>query len=524
MATYKFSVNSHDDQGTLTWNTNGTLQKLVVNDLIPGTSDSETCNYLYDDLQRLSSSNCGALLWSQTFTYDSFGNIKKSGSGGFNPLYSTTQNQFTSIPGVTGPYYDMNGNLTKDNLNTYTWDPNWGNMLTVNTGSATVTATYDALGNMVEQNNGSTFTEILYSPLGKTAIMNGPTLVKAFVNLPGGSTAIYNSSSLAYYRHPDWLGSSRLTSTQARGIYSSSAYAPFGEQYANSGTTDASFTGQNSDTVSSLYDFPAREQSSSQGRWISPDPAGLSAVDTTSPQTWNRYAYVTNNPPSFTDPSGLMREPCFTAGCIEGGGGGLGGGGGFNCTQDLINQSCDTVYSVVQGGGADVCPNNNCVGITGQANGEVYRNTYNPNLTLNCNGADLSNYQCAWSNWSMQFVQNADFVWTVGAGNSDTHPGLAAFYNNPDCPHCGDTLQSANTVGKAAFVATGVVIVGVPLIGEFAGAVAACNPGLNTSNSGHVTVYCRAWMPGQLLGIGYDPQNGLHLNVGNSIHIPLWPW
>jgi len=128
MATYKFSVNSHDDQGRLTWNTNGTLQKLVVNDLIPATGDSETCNYLYDDLQRLSSSNCGAL-WSQTFTYDPFGNIKKSGSGGFNPLYSTTQNQFTSIPGISGPYYDMNGNLIKDNLNTYTWDPNWGNML-----------------------------------------------------------------------------------------------------------------------------------------------------------------------------------------------------------------------------------------------------------------------------------------------------------------------------------------------------------------------------------------------------------
>jgi len=101
---------------------------------------------------------------------------------------------------------------------------------------------YDALGRMVEQHNGSATTEILYSPAGKTALMNGQTLTKAFLPLPGGATAIYNSTGLAYYRHSDWIGSSRLTSTQARGLYSSSAYAPFGEQYAVSGASDPSFT------------------------------------------------------------------------------------------------------------------------------------------------------------------------------------------------------------------------------------------------------------------------------------------
>lgn len=164
------------------------------------------------------------------------------------------------------------------------------------------------------------YAEILYSPVGKTALMNGTTLTKAFVALPGGGTAIYNSSGLAYYRHADWLGSSRLTSTQARGVYSTTAYAPFGEQYATSGTADPSFTGQNSDTVSSLYDFLARRQSPSQGRWISPDPAGLAAVDPTSPQTWNRYAYVANNSLSYIDPYGTnLMHPCWgSAQCNNG--------------------------------------------------------------------------------------------------------------------------------------------------------------------------------------------------------------
>lgn len=99
-------------------------------------------------------------------------------------------------------------------------------------------------------------------------------------------------------------------------MYSSMAYAPFGEQYSKSGTADPSFTGQNSDTVPSLYDFTFREHSMSQGRWILPDPLGVAAVDPTTPQTWNRYAYVANNPLSFVDPSGLNRG--FPGQCQEG--------------------------------------------------------------------------------------------------------------------------------------------------------------------------------------------------------------
>jgi RHS repeat-associated protein len=338
-ATYSYSVNGSADTGTLTWNTNGTLASLVISDAISGTSDSQSCTFTYDDLARIGgqdangySADCGPA-WQQLFSYDAFGNINKSGSLSFTPTYTTTTptNQFSSIPGVSGPYYDSNGNLTTDNLNTYTWDPNWGNMTSVSTGSTTVTASYDALGRVVEQGSGSGYAQILWSPAGKAAIMNGTTLTKAFVGLPGGGTAVYTSSGLAYYRHADWLGSSRLASTQAQGLYSSTAYAPFGESYATAGTTDASFTGQNSDTVSSLYDFIFRRESPSQGRWISPDPAGLAAVDPTTPQTWNRYGYVANNPTGNIDQMGLWRQfpgACASSADYQCGGGYIGPGWG----------------------------------------------------------------------------------------------------------------------------------------------------------------------------------------------------
>ena len=54
-----------------------------------------------------------------------------------------------------------------------------------------------------------------------------------------------------------------------------------------------------------LFDGMYREYHPTWGRWISPDPAGLSAASPANPQTWNRYAYVANNPLGLTDPSGL---------------------------------------------------------------------------------------------------------------------------------------------------------------------------------------------------------------------------
>jgi RHS repeat-associated protein len=53
-----------------------------------------------------------------------------------------------------------------------------------------------------------------------------------------------------------------------------------------------------------MHDFQDRRYMPVQGRWLSPDPAGLAAVDPSSPQSWNRYAYVNNNPLALVDPFG----------------------------------------------------------------------------------------------------------------------------------------------------------------------------------------------------------------------------
>ena len=137
--------------------------------------------------------------------------------------------------------------------------------------------------------------------------MNGSTLQKGLVPLPAGSMAVYTSSGLDHYRHSDWLGSNRLCSSPSRVVTCDVAFGPYGETYAPSGSSDPSFTGMNQDTAANLYDFPAREYGT-QGRWPSPDPAGILSADPSDPQTWNRYAYVRNSPLTLTDPTGLDGE------------------------------------------------------------------------------------------------------------------------------------------------------------------------------------------------------------------------
>jgi RHS repeat-associated protein len=314
---YKFNVGTapQTDIGNLTWNANGTLQQLAITDGL-NTANSQTCNHGYDDLARAASVNCGAP-WSQTFSLDPFGNLSKSGTSNFAAGYvltgGGTNNRIQSLPGVTVTY-DANGNLTSDGTHSHSWDSS-GNAI----GVDTVSFTYDALNRAVEQGNGSAFTEIVYAPTGgKIALMNSTTLVKAFVSLPGGGTAVYNGSGLQFFRHSDHLGSSRLATTTSRTLFFDGAYAPYGEDYVKTGTTDLSFTGQNQDAVSGIYDFMFRKYNPVHGRWISPDPAGMGAANPANPQSWNRYTYVSNNPLALTDPLGLCDNQSGGAACGDG--------------------------------------------------------------------------------------------------------------------------------------------------------------------------------------------------------------
>ena len=307
MKGYVFSIGASPTtlSGTLNWNPNGTLRGLAIVDGINAGADTETCDYGnssnagYDELGRLIRVNClngSTAVWGQTFSYDQYDNLSKSvpsGQTGISwlPGYNSANNQYL----LSGTSYDSNGNLKADTVNTYTWNQD-NHPLTVNSGISSVL--YDALGRRVEWKSSSQYKQTMFSPLGPVAVMIGQTISQFRVPLPGGDTAISNVN----FEHKDWLGSASLVSNRNRTAGSIRLFAPYGEVYNNMGGTGAvDFTGDFSDLVASLYDTPSREQAPTQGRWVSPDPAG---------SAWNVYAYATN-PMGEIDPSGASSiAPC----------------------------------------------------------------------------------------------------------------------------------------------------------------------------------------------------------------------
>jgi RHS repeat-associated protein len=65
------------------------------------------------------------------------------------------------------------------------------------------------------------------------------------------------------------------------------------------------FTGKERDTESGLDYFGARYYASTMGRFMTPDPSGLTFENPYNPQSLNLYSYALNNPLVNTDPSGM---------------------------------------------------------------------------------------------------------------------------------------------------------------------------------------------------------------------------
>jgi RHS repeat-associated protein len=376
MNSFQFTVGSSPQtlSGSPGWNPNGTLGTLNITDPF-NSSNTQNCGYVYDDLARINSVNCvngSTPVFNQSFTLDPFGNLSKSGSITFAANYvlanGTTNNQEQSVASCV-PTYDANGNTTKDcsfsSPPKYQWDSD-GNPIQVRSSSLT----FDALDREVEFANGSAITQVLYGPIGKVGLMNGQTPSITRIPLPGGSTAkMVGTSGVTYILHNDWLGSARLTTAYStRSMYYDTAYAPYGENYSStsSSTSNLDFTGQFQDTMTGLYDFLYREDDPVQGRWISPDPAGLNAANPLNPQTWNRYVYVTGNPMNNIDPTGL--EPTdASSGCVASQiathfcpAAILDDYSNSNCQMDGIANPCSMVYSMLQSGAAALCPDNDC--------------------------------------------------------------------------------------------------------------------------------------------------------------------
>jgi RHS repeat-associated protein len=118
----------------------------------------------------------------------------------------------------------------------------------------------------------------------------------------------------------DEKGSTRMV-MQGTSVVSRHDYLPFGEEiFANIGLRSVSqgygasdrvrplYAGMERDDANGLDHTLWRKYESMSGRWTSPDPY-KGSMDTSDPQSFNRYSYVQNDPANFTDRLGLDDDP-----------------------------------------------------------------------------------------------------------------------------------------------------------------------------------------------------------------------
>ena len=241
---------------------------------------------------------------------------QNSNTNGYCPqwAYNTSTNRLTT----SGFTYDAAGNLTKDistsPTHTYAWDAE-GRVASVDSGT-TWNFTYNALGDRAQWAYSRGADQHLFDPAGTWLGNAGQYSVVRFGHR---LLSVYLGSETFLY-HMNNLDSSTMTTNQTGTWVGDALFYPWGETWKYV----EDFAGLPYYDTKTTNDFAAfRVYSPNIGRWLSPDSV---RGDVTNPQSLNLYPYVTDNPTTLTDPSGLCG--CGGGGSDFGGGGGGGWGGG----------------------------------------------------------------------------------------------------------------------------------------------------------------------------------------------------
>jgi RHS repeat-associated protein len=118
----------------------------------------------------------------------------------------------------------------------------------------------------------------------------------------GQRVALRKGDGTLYFLLTDHLGSTAITATSSGGRDAELRYYPWGGTRYTYGTTPTSYryTGQREAEVG-LYYYGSRYYDPQLGRFVAPDTIIPQQQGT---QAWDRYAYVSNSPIRYIDPSG----------------------------------------------------------------------------------------------------------------------------------------------------------------------------------------------------------------------------
>jgi RHS repeat-associated protein len=332
-------------------NGNVLRQKIAV----PGSNFYEQ-TYAYDPLNRLASIierlNGVSDSFTQVFDYDRYGNrtinadltinapkpqFDMANLSAQNRLYSPNETFADNCPSPSSTTrlmcYDKAGNLIRDKhvtnaaWITYDADGKISQYDVDDAQSSPVYYLYDADGKRRRKTLPNGKPQAYIYGLGGELLAEGreDLLTKEYVYRNGdllASATVRLIGSDVRWLVKDHLGTPRIVADKTGNLSAIKRhdYLPFGEEIGSTvGGRDTSqgygnpqsdgvrqqFTGYERDTESGLDFAQARYFGSSLGRFTAVDPLASSATPG-SPQSWNRYAYVGNNPLVRIDPTGMI--------------------------------------------------------------------------------------------------------------------------------------------------------------------------------------------------------------------------
>ena len=312
---------AYDDADRLTTITQGTsVVSFAYDDAGRRTShtlpNGIVTEYSYDAASRLTALTyklAGNTLGTLTYGYNDSGERIDIGGTWARTLqpaavasatYNAANHQLT-LGGQTHTY-DLNGNLTTDESNTYTW--NVRNQLTAITGPMPASFLYDGLGRRKQKTvNGST-TGFLYDGPNTVQEQAGATTTSLLAGLGIDERFVRSSSTETGHLLADALGSTVALADGAGTVQTTYAYEAFGMGIASgaSSMNPYAYTGRENDG-GGLYYYRARYYHAGHQRFMTEDPIGYVGG-------MNLYAYVSNAPADFIDPLGLYTGKQLVAG------------------------------------------------------------------------------------------------------------------------------------------------------------------------------------------------------------------
>jgi RHS repeat-associated protein len=325
---------SYDNADRLTQITQGSVTVTITYDNANRRTSLTLPNgilteYSYDAASRLTrlAFKLGAVtLGTLTYAYDAAGNRTVLGgtwartglpSAMTSATYDAANRQVTFENAALT--YDLNGNLTTDGINTYTWDDR--NRLASIAGGSVASFQYDAQGRRTSKTIESAQTAFLYDGWTPVQELNGSSVAASLLAGVGIDEYLTrtDTNGTSYFL-ADALGSTVALSDGAGAVATSYTYSPFGEtSLSGSATANAfDYTGREDDGTGLKY-YRARYYSSKLQRFVSEDPVRA---------TINLYEYVRNSPLLATDPFGLHSEVVrggFGRGPVGSSGSGQGG-------------------------------------------------------------------------------------------------------------------------------------------------------------------------------------------------------